>query len=331
MPSNRSSSSGVRALVLGATGFIGGAVARAACEAGMDVRGLRRRAGATGAVGDLLIDWREGDLADAGSLRDAMAGCDVVFHAAGYAPDTERDTSRALQRGVAGMRTVLSAVVDAGIGRIVYTSSLSTIGSPPPGVDRLADERDGYLPGSTGNPYYEVKWAMEHEALRAARDGLPVVILCPTAVFGPGDVKPSTGRILLELIKGRLPASVDMVMNVVDGRDVALAHVRAASAGVSGERYIIGGHNLTIPDAFREAAQIAGVRSPRVTLSLSTARALLALGDALRLPIPATMRALPYWQPLDMSKARRAFGLDPRPFAETVRDTVAWFREHGYV
>lgn len=229
------------------------------------------------------------------------------------------------------MRAVLDAAGDAGIGRFVYTSSLSTIGSPPPGADRLADERDGYLPGSTGNPYYEVKWAMEHEALRAARDGLPVVILCPTAVFGPGDVKPSTSRILLELIKGRLPVAVDMVINVVDGRDVALAHVRAVSRGAPGERYIVGGHNLAIPDAFRQAAAIAGVRPPRVTLSLSTTRTLLTLGDALRLPIPATMRALPRWRPLNTEKARRAFDLEPRPFAETVRDTAAWFREHGYV
>lgn len=320
-----------RALVLGATGFIGGQIARAACAAGFEVHGLRRRPGAVGAVGDQPLVWHEGDLSNPASLEAAMQGCEVLFHAAGYAPRTERSVPQAVRQGVSEMRNVLEAARRAGVRRVVYTSSLSTIGPPPPGSGRLADERDGYLPGSTGNAYYEVKWAMEHEALRATLSGLPVVILCPTAVFGPGDVKPSTSEILLRLARGQLPFGVDQETNIVDGRDVALAHIRAATQGTPGRRYIIGGHNLNVAEALRQAAEVLGVRPPRWTLSTGTVARLLRVADAVRLPIPATMRAIPYWQPLNSRKGQETFGFIPRPFEETVRDTVDWFREHGYL
>ncbi len=321
----------MRVCVLGATGFIGGQIARTAHAVGMQVHAVRRRAGTVGAIGDLPVTWHQGDLEDPASLIPAMRGCDVLFHAAGYAPFAERDALQATCRGVRQMRGVLWAAGEAGIARVVYTSSLTTIGVPPPGVNRLPDERDGYLPGSTCNPYYEAKWAMEHEALRANQAGLPVVTLCPTAAFGPGDVKPSTSRILLELAKGRLPFGVDVVTNIVDGRDVALAHVRATTQGIPGERYIVGGHNLNVAHALRQAAQILGVKEPRWTLSVRAVRRLLRLLDRLRVPVPATVRGLPYWQPLNGEKGWQAFGLRPRPFEDTVRETVAWFCEHGYV
>lgn len=321
----------MRAVVLGATGFIGGQIARAACDAGYEVHALRRRPNATGAVGDLPIAWCAGDLDDSDSLIRAMQGCDVLFHAAGYAPDTERSVPRALRTGVAQMRRVLDAAAATGVERVIYTSSLSTIGPPPPGADRLADERDGYLPGSTGNAYYEVKWAMEHEALRAAIAGLPVVSLCPTAVFGPGDVKPSTGRILLEVARGRIPVGIEQVANVVDGRDVGLAHIRAVEHSIPGERTIIGGHNVAITEALRLAAEIAEVRPPRRSLSLRTTAVLLRAADVLRLPIPATMRALPQWQALNAEKGWHTLGFQPRPLEDTIRDTIDWFRANAYL
>jgi dihydroflavonol-4-reductase len=321
----------MRVLVLGATGFIGGQIVRAACEAGMDVHALRRRAGAVGAVGDLPLTWHQGDLNDPPGLEAAMRGCEVLFHAAGYYPYTGRNIPRATRRAAQEMRAVLGAARRAGVGRVVYTSSLTTIGPPPPGSTRLADERDGYTPGSVRNPYYEAKWAMEHEALRATLSGLPVVILVPAAVFGPGDVKPTTGELLLLLAKGRIPLGVDVVTNIVDGRDVALAHVRAAAQGTPGERYIVGGHNLNVGQALQEAAEVIGVRPPRRILSRRTVVALLKFADLLRLPIPATMRALPHWQPLNCEKGWQTFGFTPRPYEETVRDTVGWFRENGYL
>jgi dihydroflavonol-4-reductase len=321
----------MRVFVLGATGFIGGQIARQAHQAGFDVHALRRQPGAVGSVGDLPISWHSGDLAHFPSLAEAFQGADVLFHAAGYAPQAERNVRRALRTGVEQMRTVLAAARQAEVRRVVYTSSLSTIGPPPPGSDRLADERDPYLPGSTWNNYYEVKWLMEMEAVKAAHQGLPVVILCPTAVFGPGDVKPSTSQVLLELARGRLPVAVDVDTNFVDGRDVALAHVRAAEQGEPGERYILGGHNMNTAEALQTAARLIGVREPRPAISRRTAAALLKVADGLRLPIPATMRALPYWQPYNAEKGWLAFGFTPRPYSDTVCDTVGWFREHGYL
>ncbi len=321
----------MRVLVLGATGFIGGQIARAAHEASMEVHGLRRRPGVVGAVGDLPVTWHEGNLANGESLYRAMRGCEVLFHAAGYAPRLERRIACATRIAVEEMRRVLGAARRAGVSRVVYTSSLSTIGSPPPGEMRLADERDGYLPGSVRSSYYEAKWHMEHEALRATLEGLPVVILCPTAVFGPGDVKPSTSELVLRLAKRQLPLSVDIEVNIVDGRDVALAHVRAAMLGQPGQRYIIGGHNMNVRDAMQRAAAVIGVRPPRRTLSVAAVQRLIRAADLLRLPLPETMRALPHWQPLNTEKAYRVFGLMPRPYEETIRDTVGWFRENGYL
>jgi dihydroflavonol-4-reductase len=259
-----------------------------------------------------------------------MAGCDVVFHAAGYAPQAERRIDRVVRVAVHEMRCVLDAARDAGIRRVIYTSSLTTI-APPGDPGRFADERDCYLPGSVNSSYYEAKWQMEHEALRATLEGLPVMILCPTAVFGPGDVKPSTSRLLLMLARRQLPVRVDVDVNIVDGRDVALAHLRAAMQGMPGERYIIGGHNLNAAEAIARAAMLMSVPVPRPVLGLAAMRSLIALTDLLRLPVPETMRTMPHWQPLNVTKGWQTFDLQPRPFDDTVRDTHAWFKANGYL
>jgi dihydroflavonol-4-reductase len=210
----------MRALVLGATGFIGGQIARALVERGYDVRGLRRPASPTQAIEGLPVEFVHGDLRDRASLLAAMRGVDALFHAAAYYPHNSLAPRRSLRIAVAGMRNVLECARDAGVGRVVYTSSLSTIGPPARGRS-LADERDLYLPGSVADPYFEAKWAMECEAYRAAAAGQDVVSLCPTVVFGTGDVKPTTGVALLAVARGLAPAYVEGDINVVDVRDVA--------------------------------------------------------------------------------------------------------------
>jgi dihydroflavonol-4-reductase len=319
----------MRVLVLGATGFIGGQIARAAHDTGWETHGLRRRPEAVGAVGDLPLTWHTGDLRNPDSLATAMQGCDVVFHAAAFYPTTERDIPACVRTGVREMRGVLGAAKAAGVGRVVYTSSLSTIGPPPEGANRLADERDAYVPGSVRSAYYEVKWAMECEAALAIPQGLPVVTLIPTTVFGPGDVKPTTGELIVMVARRSLPVMVDAVVNVVDGRDVALAHIRAAEDGHPGERYIVGGHNVSLVDLMTLAAQIAGVRPPR-RVSRSAGVRLMRLASALRLPVKDTARQLEHWRPLNAQKAIDAFRLQPTPLEETLRDTLDWFRAHGY-
>jgi dihydroflavonol-4-reductase len=322
----------IKTLVLGATGFIGGQIARAALEAGYQVRALRRRH-ALGALADVAhqIEWVQGNLDDLDSLLAAVNGCAVLFHAAAHYPSSSRDIPGEVAYAQAQMGRVLEASRQAGVERLIYTSSLVTVG-PPSQPGRLADERDFYTPGSSGSAYYEAKFAMERMALQAAADGLSAVVLLPTAVFGPGDVKPTTGRLLLEVARGRFPAYFDAAMNVVDGRDVAAAHVAAVERGRVGERYIIGGHNLTLRQGLSVAAQAAGVAPPRLRLPRALVDAAVRLGD--RLPgveLPENLRTLRFWQPLSTFKAERELGLSARPFEQTARDTIAWFREHGYL
>lgn len=321
----------MRVLILGATGFIGGQIARAARAEGFETHGLRRRPGSVGAIADVDITWHEGDLADPISLREAMTGCEVIYHAAAYYPYTDRDISAATRRAGAEIAGVLEAARSAGARRLVYTSSLTTIGAPPEGSGRLADERNGYVPGSARNAYYEAKWVMERAALDAAGAGLEIVALIPTAVFGPGDVKPATGQVLIDVARGRMPVGMHAETNFVDVREVGLAHVRAASAGTSGERYIIGGHNMDIAVALSTAAEVAGVRPPLFNLPRGFVTGLLGVVGGLPLPIPELARGLAHWQPMNAEKGQQAFGFEPRPFAETARDAVRWFRENGYI
>jgi len=317
-------------VVFGATGFLGGQIARAALEAGHQVRGLRRATAHIGTLGDLPVEWVSGDLNNPPSLLEAISGCDVLYHAAGYYPSTDRDVGRAIARARSEIRAVLDAARAARIRRMVFTSSLTTIGSPPAGENRLADERDAYTPGSVSNAYFEAKWVMEAETLAASSGDFETLALVPTLVFGPGDLKPSSGQALLELARGRLPVGIDMVINVVDGRDVALAHVRAAQIGQPGERVIIGGHNLTVSAMLTVAAHAAGVRPPRWTLSRQAAVRLVGIGAALRLPIPESMRGIEHFQALNPARGWHTFGFEPRPFEDTARDAIDWFRQHGY-
>jgi dihydroflavonol-4-reductase len=321
----------IHCCILGATGFIGGQIARAAVAQGWQVRGLRRRPSATGAIGDLDVEWVSGNLADPASLVAAMRGCPLVFHAAAYYPHRARDIWETMRHGVTGMRNVITAAVTAGVKRVVYTSALTTVG-PSPDPARLANEHDLYIPGAVPNPYFEVKWAMEMEALRATAQGLPVVVVLPTAVFGPGDVKPTTSEILLMVARGRMPVYVDGTINVVDGRDVAEGHIAAAKRGRPGQRYILGGHNLTIREMLTVAAGAADRRPPRLKLRLGLVRLMARAGGRLGVQGTYHLDAIGHWQPLDTSRAHRELGLpEPIPFEQTCRDTLDWFREHGYL
>jgi dihydroflavonol-4-reductase len=260
-----------------------------------------------------------------------MRGCPLVFHAAGYYPHRARDIQETVRHGVIGMRNVLSAASTARVKRVVYTSALTTVG-PPADPNHLANEHDLYTPGSVLNPYYEVKWAMEMEALRAVAQGLPVIVVIPTAVFGPGDVKPTTSSLLLAVARGRVPGYVAGTINIVDGRDVAAAHIAAAKRGKPGQRYILGGHNLTIREALTIASEAAGRRPPGIKLPPRFVRIAAGLGGKLGIAGTHHLRAIDHWQPLDTSRTQAELGLpEPIPFEQTCRDTLDWFHEHGYL
>lgn len=324
----------MQTLVLGATGFIGGQIARAALAAGWEVRALRRNPDSVGDLDGAPVAWVAGNLADSASLRAAMQGVDIVFHAAAYYPSGThpRQVPAAIAHAQAEIESVLNAARAAQVQRLIFTSTLSTIGQPPPGENRLADERDFYTPGSMPkNAYYECKIALENAVL-AAKD-IDSVTLCPTAVFGPGDVHLTMGKLLISVARGRVPAWLPGIINAIDVRDVATAHISAAQHARCGERYILGGYNFTVEEALRQAARVANVPEPRFEIPLWATRALVALDDAL--PFVSIsgnhLRALPHWQGYNTAKAQTELGLAPRPFDETVRAALRWFRAHKYL
>ena len=325
-----------QALILGSTGCIGNNVTRACLAAGWSVRAFRRATSQTWMLDGLDVEHVIGDLADPASLADAMRDCDAVFHAAAYYPRHSLDLNGSLRDAVLGMRNVLDAAAQAKVGRLIFTSTLTTLG-PPSEPGRLADERDFYLPGSTGSAYFESKWAMEAEAWRAIAIGLPLIIVNPTAVFGPWDVGPTTGEILVKLANGRFPVWVDLETNVVDARDVGIGQVLAAEHGRVGQRYILGGENISVRQALTIAACEAGASPPKWRASLGAISALVKAGEVLgRLPL---IRPLPLehlktmreWRALDCSKAQQDLGFTHRPFLETIRDPLAWFEEYQYL
>lgn len=320
------------ALVLGATGFIGGHIGLAAVHRGWELRGLRRDPAAVGLLGSIPVEWFTGTLDEPASLDEALRGVDVVFHAAAFYPRDGRHVPRQVANAVRQTRGLLEALRRAGSPRLVYTSSLSTIGRPPRNAGRMADERDVYVPGSLPrSAYYEAKIAMESEVLRAAAAGAPAVVVNPTVVFGPGDERPTTGALLLALARGYGGVSLPGWVNIVDVRDVAEGHLGAAEAGVSGERYLLGGTNLRIGEFMREVARLANVPPPRSEIPSALLRLLVRIGE--RLPGASVLGnhlgAFEYWQPLNCARAERELGMQSRPLSATLSDALRWYEAHG--
>lgn len=314
-------------LVLGATGFIGGQIARSALARGWTVRALRRDSNAVGAIGDLQPDWISGRLEDRSALVNAMRGCQVVFHAAAAYPHGTQQIDRQVQAAVDQMQIVLSAAREAQVERLIYTSSFTTIG-PARNPAQGADELDLYVPGTAGDAYYEAKWAMEVAALKS---DVPTVALCPSAVFGPGDVHLSVSQIVVDTARGKMPVYFDATFGAIDVRDVAEAHLNAVERGRAGERYILSAHNLTLLAGLTMVAREAGVRPPRIKIGRGLLNLIIAAGRLLPGGQMGHLRTMRLWQPLNNAKAVRELGLTTRPMEDTIRDALTWFRERGII
>jgi len=317
--------------VLGATGFIGGQIARAAVARGWSVRAARRRVDTVGAIGDLQVQWVPANLRDAPSLAEAMRGCEVLFHAAGAYPDGSRHIDIAVAEAASEMHRVLDAARTAGVRRVIYTSTLTTVERKDPSqkgravLSTALDESSFYIPGTAKSAYYDAKYAMEQIALDA-RD-IDVVSLLPTAVFGPGDIKPTTSAVLRDAALGKFPVYFDATLNCVDGRDVAASHMLAVEKGRPGQRYILGGHNLPLYAVLATVMRVMGKPPPRLKLSRGLLRAVMRATDALPfVHVPDHMRAFEFWGPMSSAKAVRELGHTTRAFDQTVRDTLAWFK-----
>lgn len=327
-------------LVAGATGFLGSHVARALRGRGFPVRAIRRPDSPTWHLDDLDVEWTVADLDQPATLSAAVEGCLGVVHAAGFYPSDGLAVSSARRRGVSQLRHLFDAVRVEEIPRMVYISSPATLGLGQSGDDVL-DETEFYVPGTVGNAYYEAKQSMEAEVYRYVRDGMQASIVLPGAVFGPGDVKPSTGRYLLEVARGRIAAVLDARMNAVDVRDVANTVVNALERGRGGRRYILGGQNLSVMEFTTLAARISGVQPPRIAAPAGPAsriarvvegvgrRTLGRLGVELP-PLVVGTDLMAYSRALDDERARGELDHQSRALTKTLEDAYGWFDRHGY-
>ncbi|MFQ5984285.1 MAG: hopanoid-associated sugar epimerase [Alphaproteobacteria bacterium] len=326
-------------LVTGASGFVGSAVVRRLLAAGHRVRALVRRGSDRRNIDGLAVEAAIGDVTDRKSLDQAMVGCTALFHvAADYRLWVPRP-HEIYETNVAGTRNVMLAAAEAGVTRIVYTSSVATLGFNPDGSP--ADEDTPVTIDDMIGHYKRSKFLAEAEVRGLVEEGgLPAVIVNPSTPVGPRDIKPTpSGRMVVEAAAGRMPAYVDTGLNLVHVDDVADGHLLAFERGGPGERYILGGQNMTLREILASIARLIGRSPPRIRLShvvvLPAAYAaeawvrLRGRGEPLVNVDSVRMARKRMFYSAD--KARRELGFDPRPAAEALCDAVDWFRRHGYL
>jgi dihydroflavonol-4-reductase len=314
-------------LVTGASGFLGWHVARVLLERGFPVRALLRPGSRVDA---LDVEPVTGDLRDAASLDRAVRGCGLVFHVAADYRLWAKDPQDLYRSNVDGTHNLLEAAHLAGVERVVYTSTVGCIGIPHGGI---GDENTPVALEDMVGHYKRSKFMAEAVALEYARDGLPVVVVNPTAPIGDHDVKPTpTGKMVLDFLKGDMPAFIDTGLNVVDVRDTAEGHWLACEKGRPGERYILGSENLTLAQILQKLAEITGRKAPGVRLPhavawcagmCSTAWAGVT-GNPPRVPIEGVrMAKKKMW--VTHEKATRELGFHPGPAEIALRRAVEWF------
>ena len=327
----------MKALVTGASGFVGAALARALIAAGWQVRVLVRASSDRRNLRALTLETVIGDLTDEPSLRRAVAGCDAVFHAAADYRLWVPDPQSMYHVNVDGTRNLLNAAHRAGVARIVYTSSVACVGLSADGG--LGTEQTPVSLADMTGHYKRSKFLAEQVALEAAARGVPVVIVNPAAPVGPRDLKPTpTGQIVLDAALGRTPAYVDTGLNVVHVDDVAAGHVLAFHHGRVGERYILGGENLPLRAILIEITRLAGRAPPRLKLphGLVLPIAYVAEGIARLSGKPTrvtvdSVRMARKRMYFSSEKAERELGYRSRPARLAFEDALEWFREEGYL
>ena len=327
----------MRALVTGATGFVGSAVARALVAAGWQVRGLVRAGSDRRNLQHLPVDMVAGDLADGASLDRALADCQALFHLAADYRLGAREPERLYRTNVEGTRSVLAAARRAAVARVVYTSSVATIGLPADGSPGT-EETPVRLADMIGH-YKRSKYLAEELACGSPQTGTSVVIVNPSTPIGPGDLRPTpTGRIVLDAARGRMPAYVDTGLNIVHVDDVAAGHLLAFHRGRAGERYILGGQDMMLREILATIAPLVGRKAPRIrlphaaVLPLACAAEVWAriTGRTTRITLEGARMARKHMF-FSSAKAVRELGYRWRAPTEAFEDAVRWFREQGYL
>ena len=325
-------------LVTGATGFVGSHVARQLVSSGENVRVLVRPTSNFKLLEDLRVERVEGDLRDAGSIERAMRGVRRVFHVAADYRLWTQHPEELYESNVEGTRRLIAAAERAGVERIVYTSTVATIAVPRHGAALPNEATAARLEEMIGH-YKRSKFLAEQVALDAAKAGAPVVIVNPTAPVGPGDWKPTpTGRIILDFLLGKMPAYVDTGLNVVAVEDVAAGHLLAAEKGRSGDRYILGGRNMTLKEILDALAAITGRRAPRLKLPHVVALAAgyadewysRLAGREPQIPVEGVKMSR-HKMFVESDKAARELGYAPGKIEAGLERAVRWYGDHGYV
>jgi dihydroflavonol-4-reductase len=326
----------MKAFVTGATGFIGASLVRELLKDKVAVRVLARPGSDRRNLAGLSVEVWEGDLLDQDSLASGVAGCDVLFHAAADYRLWTADPSTMYAINVAGTRALFEAALRQGVSRVVYTSSVGTLGNPGDGTP--GDETTPVTLADMVGHYKKSKFLAEREAESFVSRGLPLVIVNPSTPVGPLDIKPTpTGKIIVDFLNRKMPAYLDTGLNIIDVEDCARGHILALHNGRVGEKYILGNENLTLRQIFARLAEVAGQPAPRVRLPylpillaayVNEAIAMLTKREPL-IPLAGVQMAKKFMY-FDSSKAVRELGLPQRPADEALCRAVEWFRAAGY-
>jgi dihydroflavonol-4-reductase len=324
-------------LVTGATGLIGSHIAGKLVQRGERVKILLRKSSNTLNIDHLDAERVYGDIMDIESVKKALEGCDTLYHTAGFVSYRKADYKKMEEINVRGTANVLSAALEAGVRKAVYTSSVAAIGVDPGGG--IANENTIFTLESEGIQYLNTKHRAEKEALRFYEKGLPVVIVNPSIVIGPGDVYLSSAGLILWYCKRKFPGYIDGTLNLVDVEDVAEGHILAAEKGRIGERYILANENLTVKELFDLLERVTGIPSPKMKIPYFLAyTSALIVERILGLSFPnySTMdldsvRLSRFNWYVDSSKAVRELGFHRTPIEQTIEKTVKWFKDNGYL
>lgn len=326
----------MKAFVTGATGFLGASIVRELLKDGWEVRVLARPGSDRSNLRGLGVDVREGDLRSRDRLARDLDGCQALFHAAADYRLWTNEPAAMYAANVDGTRTILEAALAAGVQRTVYTSSVGTLGNPGDGTPGTEDTRVA-LADMVGH-YKRSKFLAERVAEEFAAKGLPMVIVNPSTPVGPYDVKPTpTGKIIVDFLYRKMPAFLDTGLNIIDVEDCARGHLLAWEKGSVGQKYILGGEDLTLKAIFGQLAELTGLPAPRFRLPYLPILAAAYLNEAISrvtgreplIPLAGVQMAKKFMF-FDSSKAGRELGLPRRPAGEALQRAVAWFRANGY-
>jgi dihydroflavonol-4-reductase len=328
----------VTSLVTGANGFVGAAVVRALVDRGEAVRALVRAGSDTLNLDGLPVEIVRGDLRDQGSMREASAGCATVFHVAADYRLWVPDEQSMYATNVGGSVNVLEGAAASGVERMVYTSSVAVLGIR---ADKRPADEDTPVSVEEMIGHYKRSKFLAEQAVRerATELGFPVVTVNPSTPIGPGDLRPTpTGRIIVDAARGKMPAYVDTGLNVVHVDDVAAGHLLARDAGTPGERYILGGADMSLKEILDMVAKHVGRRPPFVRLPRRAVYPLAVVSERLArlfsiepLVTRDELRMAKKHMYFTSRKAEAELGYQHRPPEEAIVDAIAWFRAHGFV